>query len=45
MLNDFIFSSLNFIVKEHIVGIIYAGCSAGSLLYIVDTEIKKLGTV
>ena len=44
MLNEGI-NSLNFIVKEHIVGMVYAGCSAESLIYIVDTEIEKLGTV
>ena len=42
MLNEGINNSINFIVKEHRVGTVYAGCQAESLLYIVDTVKDKL---
>ena len=45
MLNEGKANTLNFIIKEHRVGIVYAGCQAESLLYLVDSENEKLGTI
>lgn len=45
MLIEDVVNSLNFIVKEHREGVVYAGCQAEKLLYILDTKNEKIGTV